>query len=129
MKVLALLILLSTTAYAEYQLVPSSSLQSQHDWEHFGLSYAIFMTSYGISNQAFKFSPQDARIFSFMATFMATSLYGMGAGGPGAPLLNTHDVTINMLGAATAALTTHVFKFGQPNESIADYEKRIGKTK
>lgn len=109
-----------------YSLVSNSALQSQHDWNSIGLSYGIFMLSFGASTAALKFKPWDARFFSFVATMIAMSVYSMNSNGPNAPLLNGHDIAMNALGALSAAATTWVFHFNEPPQSINDWEKSHG---
>jgi len=97
-------------AESGYTLVPNSALQSQHDWDHIGISYAIQTFNYGFAKKALRFDTVDSFIFSLFMTTAITTMYGVMETGPGQPF-PTHDLGTNALGAVLSVGTCLFFDF------------------
>lgn len=98
----------STSAKAEdYTLVSNSALQSQHDWDHIGMSFVVQTASYGFFRKALKMKKEEAILFSLVTSTMVTSIYSLQNNS------NTlgRDIGMNFLGAALSVGTCLVFDF------------------
>ena len=98
-------------AYSEdgYITLPQASVQSQHDWNHFGNAFVVQTISYGIYRKAIGMDKVPAFLFSLTTTFIFTTVYSLN--NDIKPAQMPHEIAVNMLGAAASAGTCLVFDF------------------
>ena len=89
----------------------ADALSYEHDWAHFGTSFAIQTVAYGITTRGLKIeNPFLAALVSGTITFAGTSAYELLKTSKGTPL-DTHTIGMNALGIGASIGTCFIFNF------------------
>jgi hypothetical protein len=90
----------------------ADALSYEHDWAHFGTSFAIQTVAYGVTTRVLKVeNPFLAALISGTITFAGTSAYELYKTSKYGSPLDTHAMGMNALGIGTSIGTCFLFNF------------------